>query len=150
MLATLQDAGNTPVDVAVWSRRARSRRECLRPERIGQVSVYRIGATTPTSTLTDPSAATGLGVAFDDGGNCYLLYDTNSVGSIDEFAGCAGTPVSTGLTNTINGMTFDGAGNLYYTLTNWHKRQRRLAMQRSVEVPQLHRGVYHGPHGDSL
>ncbi len=79
MLATLQDAGNTPVDVAVSeSTSTVAVANASGPSGSATVSVYRNGATTPTSTLTDPSAATGLGVAFDDGGNCYLLYDTNS------------------------------------------------------------------------
>jgi hypothetical protein len=117
VLATLQDAGNAPVDVAIsQSTSTVAVANASGPSGSATIAVYKNGATTPSSTLTDPSAAKGLGVAFDDAGNCYLLYQTSGTGAVDEFAGCAGSPVATGVAGQINAIGFDGSGNLYYTV----------------------------------
>jgi hypothetical protein len=116
VLNTLSDGGRAPVDVAI-SESTNTIAVANASPRAGKgaVSVYTIGATKPRAVLSDPNAVKGLSVAFDDRGNCYYAYSSGSVGAIDEFVRCSGSPHSTGVVDFINGIAFDGANNLYYS-----------------------------------
>lgn len=115
---TLRDPGQVPVDIAlsvstntVAVANAYTTRG-VKPS----VSVYAIGKTTPKAILFAGGAAQkALSVAFDRRGNCYLAVQEASGRFVMEFIGCAGDPKMVGPVGPINGITFGGADNLYYT-----------------------------------
>ena len=84
----------------------------------GSVAVY-LGRNTHRSRLLRYGTAllTGFGVALDPAQNCYFSFNQLGLvgGSIVEFPKCdgSGTLVVSGITSA-GGLTFDGAGNLYY------------------------------------
>jgi hypothetical protein len=85
----------------------------------GSVSVYAGGSLKPTGTLTDPAApnAQGIGIAIDRSDNCFWsLYDPSSgLSKIDEFSGCAGSPIAiVSGKHSLAGMAFDKRNNLFY------------------------------------
>jgi hypothetical protein len=110
LLHELDDGGNVPIDVAVFS-------DALAVSNQHVLTYFRPGAAKPTRTLHDPNVLQGGGVAFDPNGNCYWSFATNAnTSQVDEFVGCKGKPhvipISPGLPF---GMAFDANGNLYYT-----------------------------------
>jgi hypothetical protein len=112
LVATLSDAGNAPVDVAVYNDEvAASNKNTL--------TFFEKGASKPTLTLKDTTAVQGSGAAFDSAGNCYWSFTTKSGASVDEFKSCKGKPVNLKIApGTPYGIAFDGNGNLYYTSYN--------------------------------
>jgi len=112
LVATLSDAGNAPVDVAVYNDEvAASNKNTL--------TFFAKGASKPTLTLKDATALQGSGAAFDSAGNCYWSFTTKSGASVDEFKGCKGKPVNLKIApGTPYGIAFDGNDNLYYTSYN--------------------------------
>lgn len=118
--ATLRDAGEVPVNVAVTSSRqlvAVSNASTTRSG-AGSVSVYLSRQHKPARTLTygsDPIQ--GAGIAIDANGNCYWSFNDprTLTGSIVEFAGCNGNGslFKSGILRA-GGMAFDQSGNLYY------------------------------------
>ncbi|MGA8795511.1 MAG: hypothetical protein WB526_00410 [Candidatus Cybelea sp.] len=112
LVATLSDAGEAPVDVAVYNDEvAASNKNTL--------TFFAKGASKPTLTLKDKTAVQGSGAAFDSAGNCYWSFTTKSGASVDEFKGCKGKPLNLKIASgTPYGIAFDGNGNLYYTSYN--------------------------------
>jgi hypothetical protein len=112
LVATLSDASNAPVDVAVYNDEvAASNKNTL--------TFFKKGASKPTLTLKDTTAVQGSGAAFDSTGNCYWSFSTKSGATVDEFKGCKGKPVNLKITpGTPYGIAFDGKDNLYYTSYN--------------------------------
>jgi hypothetical protein len=121
-VATLDDSGETPINVAVMPNRDLVAVSNVLGglSRNGNVSVYVNGATQPSRTLSyGSSAIAGDGIAIDQAGNCYWSFDeagtTKELGSIVEFSKCSGsgTPIISGLADA-GGLAFDNDGNLYY------------------------------------
>ena len=119
-VATLGDAGQRPIDVAVTSDRqlvAVSNAETT-GSGSGSVSVYVDGATEPTRTLSyGTDTIGGMGIAIDGRGNCYWSFNdfTSGVASIVMFAHCAGTGtvVVPSMTRAA-GLAFNPRGDLFY------------------------------------
>ncbi|MGC9992562.1 MAG: hypothetical protein ABSD52_09245 [Candidatus Cybelea sp.] len=112
LVATLSDASNAPVDVAVYNDEVAAANK-------NTLTFFKKGATKPTLTLKDSTAVQGSGAAFDSAGNCYWSFTTKSGASVDEFKGCKGSPVNLKISpGTPYGIAFDGSGNLYYTSYN--------------------------------
>jgi hypothetical protein len=114
LIKTLGDPGNFPGDVATHASMVAVSNVISVSGGSPSVSVYVGGATSPNYALTDPTAAEGIGVAFDAAGNCYWSYNTAAgAGQVDEFPGCTGTPINLGITlGYAGGIAFDDAGNL--------------------------------------
>jgi hypothetical protein len=109
-IATLDDSGNGPVDVAVSH-------GVVAVANQTNATVYVNGATEPTRTLAIPNLLQASGVAFDSKGNCYVAFVKDTLGTaIDEFAGCDGSAneleVNSG---TPYNIAFDKSDNLYFT-----------------------------------
>ena len=80
------------------------------------ITVFPAGSST-SWTVTDPDISQGNGIAFDSHGNCYasmMLNDGHGTIRIDEFAGCAGSPIPLDTTGSPAWLAFDGNDNLYY------------------------------------
>lgn len=109
LVATLNDAGNSPVDVAVYDDEVVASNK-------SSLTFFAKGATKPTLTLKDSTAVQGSGAAFDSAGNCYWSFTTKSGASVDEFKGCKGKGQDLKITpGHPYGIAFDGSGDLYYT-----------------------------------
>jgi hypothetical protein len=110
LLATLDDGGNAPVDVAVYQDEVVAANE-------RNLTVFAPGATKPTRTLQDSGAVKGTGAAFDAKGNCYWSFvNKSSKAQVDEFKGCKGSGKSLEIgAGSPYGIAFDGKDNLWYT-----------------------------------
>ena len=110
LLRELDDGGNAPIDVAVFH-------DELAVSNQHTMTVFRPGATKPTRTLHDPDVLQGSGAAFDEAGNCYWSFSSQTSGAqVDEFVGCKGKPKALNITpGSPYGIAFDQNGNLYYT-----------------------------------
>ncbi len=110
LVATIDDGGNVPVDVAVSG-------DALAVANQHSMTYFAAGATKPTRTLKDSDQSRGTGAAFDLKGNCYWSLVTKSSGAqVDEFKGCKGKRQRLKLgVGSPYGLAFDGSGNLWYT-----------------------------------
>ncbi len=109
LVATIDDGGNVPVDVAVSG-------DALAVANQHSMTYFAAGASKPTRTLKDRDQTEGTGAAFDLKGNCYWSLTTKSSGAqVDEFKGCKGKPQRLKLAGSPYGLAFDGSGNLWYT-----------------------------------
>jgi hypothetical protein len=120
MTSVLDDTGQDPVDVAVAPNLVAVSNIYSETFGSGSVSLYAGGATSPTSTLSSGTDfAQGVGVAIDPSGNCYWAYNdlSSGLGYVVEWTGCTGSPTTIvdGTILYVGGITFDKAGNLYYT-----------------------------------
>jgi|SRR5581483_5769200 len=118
--ATLDDAGEVPVNVAVTGdqRVVAVSNASATNGGAGSVSVYLKKQLQPARILTYGNGRVqGAGVAIDASGNCYWSFNDPATltGSIVEFAGCKGTgaPFKSGILKA-GGMAFDSSGDLYY------------------------------------
>ncbi len=119
-VATLDDSGQVPINVAVSSDRqlvAVSNKDTTTGG-AGTVSVYVKGAVEPARALTyGSSPLAGMGVAIDRRGNCYWSFNDPNAGSgsIVKFTRCTGTGtvVISGIANA-GGIVFNERGDLYY------------------------------------
>jgi hypothetical protein len=118
--ATLGDAGEVPVNVAVTHDQdlVAVSNGSTTGGGAGSVSVYLNRQVEPSHVLTygkDPIR--GEGIAIDSRGNCYWSFNDPKklTGSIVEFAGCdgSGTLLRSGILSA-GGLAFDRRGNLYY------------------------------------
>ncbi len=123
LMKTYQDGGEVPLDVAVNEKLKllAVSNQSTASDGPGSVSVYAGGSLTPTATLSDPGVprAEGIGVAVDGLGNCFWsLYDPKSGRSkIDEFPGCAGSPLTIASgKHALRGMALDKRNNLFYVI----------------------------------
>jgi len=109
LVATLDNGGNVPVDVAVSG-------DALAVANQHSMTYFASGASKPTRTLKDSDQSKGTGAAFDLKGNCYWSLVTKSSGAqVDEFKGCKGKPQRLKLgAGSPYGLAFDGSGNLWY------------------------------------
>jgi len=126
LLSTLNDASGSPSDIALFRKSAKRSLVAVSNSHAEpgsgppNVAVYTSSAngSSPAYYLTDPSAALGIGVAFDSKGNCYWSFEkTPPSGQVDEFPGCAkgATPVNLMVPpGLFGGIAFDSNDNLYY------------------------------------
>jgi hypothetical protein len=110
LIATLDDSGNGPVDVAVSN-------GVVAVANQTNVTVYVDGATEPTRTLAIPNVLEASGMAFDSKGNCYVAFVKDTLGTaIDEYAGCAGSATELEVNSgTPYNIAFDRSDNLYFS-----------------------------------
>lgn len=107
--ATIDNAGNVPFDVAVYSDEIAAANQ-------KSLTFFAKGATKPTRTLKASGVVQGSGAAFDSKGNCYWAFSTSSGSQVDEFKGCKGRGINLKVSGgTPYGIAFDGKDNLYYT-----------------------------------
>ena len=123
LIKTYQDPGQVPLDLDVdaTDQLLAVSNKSTTKEGPGSVSVYAGGSSTPSATLTDPAApnAQGIGIAIDRSDNCFWsLYDPSSgLSKIDEFSGCAGSPITiVSGKHSLGGMAFDKGNNLFYVV----------------------------------
>jgi DNA-binding beta-propeller fold protein YncE len=109
-IATLNDAGNVPLDVAVDADKVAVANQTT-------LTFFAKGATKPTATLKDTRVSQGYGAAFDTAGNCYWSFASKTSGArVDEFKGCKGNAHDLEIgAGSPYGIAFDGSNNLYYT-----------------------------------
>jgi hypothetical protein len=87
---------------------------------LGSVTVFQTrGSQYSSYNLTDSKVSTGIGIAFDNQGDCFWSYNTANgfgPGYIDEFKKCQGKPKQlAGITlGFAGGLAFDGQDNLWY------------------------------------
>jgi hypothetical protein len=119
-VATLNDAGETPVNVAAAPSRdiVAVSNGSANGGGAGSLTLYLHNGTNPARVLTygsDPIQ--GMGVAIDRHRNCYWSFNDpySHTGAIVEFTGCngTGTLVISGIINA-GGIAFDQNDNLYY------------------------------------
>lgn len=129
---TLNDANQYPVDVAI---RAAGTPRAVKMVIVSNIFSLSHGAPSisiytppftnlmgPTGFLNDPvnapAGAKGLGVAFDQKGNCYWSFETadRTAGRVDEFKGCTGKAVLLPgpVMGFVGGIAFDGKNNLWF------------------------------------
>jgi hypothetical protein len=97
---TLSDANGTPQDIAVDTVRNVVYVAEYKNTVDGHVvvEVYENGSTTPTRTLSDPSARNGRGVAIDNQGNVYAAFtDVNNKAQVEVWSQGKGNPTNLGL-----------------------------------------------------
>lgn len=110
LLRTLDNGGNTPVDVAVYH-------DTLAVANLHNMTFFPAGTKKPARTLNDSSVLQGSGAAFDLHGNCYWSFVNQQLTTqVDEFKACRGKPQTLALTpGSPYGIAFDHSDDLYYT-----------------------------------
>ena len=118
-IATLQDPGQYPIDVAasVTHQFVVVSNAFSTSLGSGSLSIFPASASLPNSYLSVSDYVQGSGVAVDSKGNCYWSYDDlqNFSASIVEFPSCEGSAqtIVSGL-GAAGGLAFDRSDNLYY------------------------------------
>jgi hypothetical protein len=109
LVQTVNNGGNTPVDVAVL-------KDALAVSNASSMTYFSAGASKPTRTLKDSDAKQGRGAAFDLKGNCYWSLTTKHSGvQVDEFKGCKGKAQRLNISSgSPYGLAFDDSGNLWF------------------------------------